>query len=38
MTLEPGKSWTFRYRVVVHSGDTEAAGIAGVAAKWLAKK
>ena len=38
MTLEPGKSWTFRYRVVVHPGDTEAAGIAGMFAKWTAKK
>ena len=38
MTLEPGRSWTFRYRVVVHPGDTEAAGIAGMFAKWTAKK
>jgi hypothetical protein len=28
MTLDPGKSMRFRYRVVVHSGDTAAADIA----------
>ncbi|MBM3726857.1 MAG: hypothetical protein FJW40_15730 [Acidobacteria bacterium] len=28
MTLEPGKSMRFRYRVVIHAGDTAAAGIA----------
>ena len=38
MTIEPGKSLAFRYRVVIHSGDTEAAGIAGIFAKWSAKK
>ncbi len=38
MTIEPGKSLAFRYRVVIHSGDTEAAGIAGMFAKWSAKK
>ena len=38
MTLEPGKSWRFRYRVVIHPGDTEAAGIAGMFTKWSAKK
>ncbi|MFN7919600.1 MAG: PmoA family protein [Bryobacteraceae bacterium] len=34
MTLEPGKTWRFRYRVVIHKGDTQAAGIAGLYAKW----
>ena len=28
MTLEPGESWRFRYRVVIHPGDAKAAGIA----------
>ena len=37
MTLEPGKSWRFRYRLVIHPGDTDAAGIAGMFAKWSAK-
>lgn len=30
MTVEPGKTLRFRYRVVIHSGDTQAAGIAGL--------
>lgn len=34
MTLEPGKSWRFRYRVVIHPGDTAQADIAGLFAKW----
>jgi hypothetical protein len=38
MTLEPGKSLTFRYRVVIHPGDTEAAGIGAMFAKWTGKK
>jgi hypothetical protein len=27
VTLEPGKSMRFRYRVLIHPGDTDAAGI-----------
>jgi len=34
MTLEPGKSWRFRYRVVIHPGDTESAGIAWLYSSW----
>ncbi len=30
MTLSPGKSWRFRYRVVIHPGDANAAGIAAM--------
>ena len=30
VTLEPGKSMRFRYRVVIHPGDTQSAGIAGL--------
>jgi hypothetical protein len=28
MTVEPGKTLRFRYRVLIHAGDTQAAGIA----------
>ncbi len=38
MTLEPGKSWTFRFRLLIHSGDTETAGIARMFAQWPAEK
>ena len=27
MVLEPGKSWRFRYRVVIHSGDADSSRI-----------
>ncbi len=30
MTLDPGKSMRFRYRVVIHTGDATAAGIAAL--------
>jgi hypothetical protein len=30
VTLEPGGSLRFRYRVVIHPGDTQEAGIAGL--------
>jgi hypothetical protein len=30
VTIQPGKSLRFHYRVVIHSGDTQAAGIAGL--------
>ncbi|MCW5978399.1 MAG: PmoA family protein [Bryobacteraceae bacterium] len=28
MTLEPGQTWRFRYRVVIHPGDAVSAGVA----------
>jgi hypothetical protein len=34
MTLDPGKSWRFRYRVVIHPGDTAQAGIAAMYKDW----
>jgi hypothetical protein len=37
-TLEPGKSLRFRYRVVIHPGDTAAAGIADLYKKFAAMK
>jgi len=37
-TLEPGETMTFRYRVVVHPGDAQAAGIAGIYRKYAAMK
>jgi hypothetical protein len=37
MTLEPGQKWRFRYRVVIHPGDTQTAGIAGMYKKWAGK-
>jgi Family of unknown function (DUF6807) len=30
VTVEPGKALRFRYRVVIHAGDTQAAGIANL--------
>ena len=30
MTLEPGKVWRFRYRVVIHPGDAASAGMAAL--------
>jgi len=29
-TLEPGQKWRFRYRVIIHPGDTESANIKGL--------
>ena len=29
MTVEPGQTLRFRYRVIVHPGDARSAGIAG---------
>jgi hypothetical protein len=37
-TLEPGRTLRFRYRVVIHPGDTATAGIAGIYAKYAAAK
>ena len=34
LTLQPGRSLRFRYRVLIHNGDTEAAGIAKEYAKY----
>jgi hypothetical protein len=34
ITIDPGKALRFRYRVVVHEGDTEAAGIADLYQKY----
>ncbi len=38
MTLEPGKSLRFRYRVVIHPGDTQAAGIGEMFKKFASTK
>jgi hypothetical protein len=37
LTVEPGKSATFRYRVVIHSGDVKAAGIADLYRQYTAR-
>jgi hypothetical protein len=37
VTLKPGESMRFRYRVVIHSGDTEDAQIGQGYAKWSGK-
>lgn len=37
MTLAPGQSWRFRYRVVVHPGDAQTAAIAKMHDDWLKK-
>ena len=34
MTLEPGKSLRFRYRIIIHPGDVKSADIAGQWAKY----
>lgn len=38
MTIEPNQSLRFRYRVVIHDGDTRAAGIADLYKQYVAKK
>ncbi len=38
MTLEPGKSLRYRYRVIIHPGDVKSADIAGQWAKYIAAK
>lgn len=35
MTLKPGESWRFRYRVVIHPGDAASADIAGMYRDWV---
>ncbi len=34
LTLEPGRSWRFRYRVVIHPGDAHSAGLAKMYADY----
>ncbi len=34
ITLEPGQQLNFRYRVVIHPGDTSAAGVAALYDRW----
>jgi hypothetical protein len=34
VTIDPGKSLRFRYRVVLHSGDTAAANVAELYKAW----
>lgn len=36
MTIEPGQTLRFRYRVVIHPGDVDSAGIAGLYKKYVA--
>ena len=38
VTLEPGKSWRFRYRLVIHPGDAASAGIAKMYEEWSKSK
>ncbi len=38
MILEPGQTWRFRYRVVIHPGDARSAGIAQLYEKYKAEK
>jgi hypothetical protein len=38
MTIEPGHPLRFRYRVVIHEGDAERAGIASLYGKYAASK
>jgi hypothetical protein len=35
VTVQPGKSLRFRYRVVIHAGDTQAAGIADLYKQYV---
>lgn len=38
MTVQPGQTLRFRYRVIVHSGDVKTAGIAGLWERYIAAK
>jgi hypothetical protein len=38
LTLEPGKALRFLYRVIIHPGDRQSAGIAGLYKKYAATK
>ena len=35
MTLEPGQTWRFRYRVIIHPGDVHTAHIAQLYKQYL---
>ena len=37
MTVEPGESLRFRYRVIVHPGDAKSADVAGLWSKYAGK-
>jgi hypothetical protein len=38
VTLQPGKSLRFRYRVIIHTGDTKSVDLAGMYRKYAAPK
>jgi hypothetical protein len=38
MILQPGQKWRFRVRLVIHTGDTQSAGIADQFAKYASAK
>jgi hypothetical protein len=38
MTVEAGKSITFRYRVVIHPGDAQSANIASLYQRYISGK
>jgi hypothetical protein len=38
VTIEPGQSLRYRYRIIIHPGDVKSADIAGQFAKYAAKK
>lgn len=38
MTLAPGRTWRFRYRVVIHPGDAASAGLAGLYEEYARMK
>jgi hypothetical protein len=37
-TVEPGKSLRYRYRVIVHPGDVQSAGIAALYTSYISGK
>jgi hypothetical protein len=38
MTIEPGKSLRYRYRVIIHPGTVKDADIAGLFTKYAARR
>ena len=38
LTMSPGSTLRFRYRVIIHPGDTAAAGIAGLYGEFAKTK